>query len=170
MKTLGNILLLIFLLTFVVIQFYNPSVTSEELSSLSKKAAVSPAATELLKVFLADNPTPKEDDIWKVRKAIEQEATLLTSKQITGDPKVANGPAQKLLAEIRMKKQAEAEQKADQAAFDQHVSNTSFWDLSLKNKARALATTYFRVLVAIALGVFLLTSVMALLLRMRRGC
>lgn len=172
MRAIGNILLVIGAVFWTLITFYNPRVSSEELAQLSEKASGSPAATELLKVFLADNPTPKMKEIRKVRVAIEEDATMRTAQEIAGNPNLASGPAEEMLAKIRQEKRAKAEQATAQAAFDQKVTSTSFWNLSLEDKIKASLTTYFPTVVKVGMGLMLLNLLVFLPLWMqsiRRG-
>ena len=162
MKNIGNILLVTFVVFWIVIAFYNPTVPSEELTRLAKKAEGSPAATELLKTFLEKNPTPKEKDIREVRKAIEEAATARASQEITGSHVQGEQRAKQLLAEMEGKKTIEAEQQA----FDKQVTNTPFWDLPLKDKARAIMTTYLGTVVKVGIGLALIGLVVALPLKM----
>jgi hypothetical protein len=87
----------------IIISGESPPVPADDLLDLAKQAEqVSPEASELLKVFLAENQTPSKGELRPVQRAIEQAATAKAAGQITGQPGVADKTVSDLLAKTKV--------------------------------------------------------------------
>lgn len=124
---MSNAILAAAVVLALTIAFWEPSpVPADDLIALAKQAEqVSPEASELLRVFLAENQTPSEGELRPIQRAIEQAATAKTAGQITGQ----SGVADKTVSDLLAKTKAQSAKKQVAAHNDKRLRTAPFSEL-----------------------------------------